>query len=150
MVEVGIMMLRPCLASIHIWIGISTCRSSQHGGHLVTAGNQVLCCLNCNESPNSCSSFHLDCHLVSTLPHPTSNPSFPLLLAPGSLLVTAGGNSLSVWDMVGGGRLLKRLTNWQKTVTCVKFCHDAGPESSAAPRLVAGSLDGHVKVRGRV
>lgn len=65
----------------------------------------------------------------------------------GSLVVTAGGNQLCVWDMVGGGRLLRKLSNFQKTVTCVRLSPMAGPDSMAAPRLLAGSLDGHVKVR---
>ena len=64
----------------------------------------------------------------------------------GSLLVTAGGNELCIWDLVGGGRLLKRLSNFQKTVTCVRVSPLAGPESAASPRMLAGSLDGHVKV----
>ncbi|KAL6761546.1 WD40-repeat-containing domain protein [Haematococcus lacustris] len=64
----------------------------------------------------------------------------------GSLLVSAGGNSLCVWDLVGGGRLLHRLANFQKTVSCVRLAAAAVPSSSAAPRLLAGSLDGHVKV----
>lgn len=68
------------------------------------------------------------------------------LLYAGSLLVTAGGNHLCVWDIVGGGRLLHKLTTFQKTVTCVKVSPMAGPASAAAPRLLAGSLDGHVKV----
>ncbi|KAG2498088.1 hypothetical protein HYH03_003846 [Edaphochlamys debaryana] len=64
----------------------------------------------------------------------------------GSLAVSAGGNYLCVWDLVGGGRLLKRLSNFQKTVTCVRLSPLAGPDSAAAPRMLAGSLDGHVKV----
>ncbi|GLC39732.1 hypothetical protein PLESTM_000933800 [Pleodorina starrii] len=73
----------------------------------------------------------------------------------GSLAVTAGGNYLCVWDLLGaspsggsgsGGRLLKRLDNFQKTVTCVRLSPLAGPDSVAAPRMLAGSLDGHVKI----
>ncbi|GAX79819.1 hypothetical protein CEUSTIGMA_g7259.t1 [Chlamydomonas eustigma] len=64
----------------------------------------------------------------------------------GSLLVSAGGNQLCVWDLVSGGRRLKRLTNFQKTVTCVRMSPLAGPDSLAAPRMLAGSLDGHVKI----
>ncbi len=55
---------------------------------------------------------------------------------------------MCVWDLVAGGRLLKKLTNFQKTVTCVRVSPMAGPDSAAAPRLLAGSLDGHLKVRG--
>ncbi|GIL86712.1 hypothetical protein Vretimale_19807 [Volvox reticuliferus] len=64
----------------------------------------------------------------------------------GALAVTAGGNYLCVWDILGGGRLLKRLDNFQKTVTCIRLSPLAGPESAAAPRMLAGSLDGHVKI----
>ncbi len=119
----------------------------------------------------------------------------------GSLAVTAGGNSLCIWDVLrcdqgrlivhdptlsrsvrvpsspwdhhvpftipclcvlqhsltlcssiclvhvhSGGKLLKRLTNFQKTVTCVRLSPCAGPAASAAPRLLAGSIDHHVKV----
>ena len=45
-----------------------------------------------------------------------------------------------------GGKLLKRLSNFQKTVTCVRLSPLAGPEAAAAPRMLVGSLDGHVKV----
>lgn len=45
-----------------------------------------------------------------------------------------------------GGKLIKRLANFQKTVTCVTLSPLAGPDVAAAPRLLAGSLDGHVKI----
>lgn len=45
-----------------------------------------------------------------------------------------------------GGKLLRRLSNFQKTVSCVRMSPLAGPNSAAAPRMLAGSLDGHVKV----
>lgn len=64
----------------------------------------------------------------------------------GGLLVTAGGTSLCVWDLLSGGKLLRRLSNFQKTVTCVRLSPYAGPDSAAAPRMLAGSLDGHVKI----
>jgi hypothetical protein len=60
--------------------------------------------------------------------------------------VSAGGNYLCVWDLLSGGRLLRKLANFQKTVSCVALSPLAGPESGAAPRMLAGSLDGHVKV----
>lgn len=72
-----------------------------------------------------------------------------LCMVTGSMLVSAGGNQLMVWDLVGGGRLLRRLPNFQKTVTCVTMSPMAGPQSNAAPRMLAGSLDGHVKVSHR-
>jgi U3 small nucleolar RNA-associated protein 15 len=82
---------------------------------------------------------------------------FPFTLAPpcavaffpsGSLFVTAGGNKVCVWDLLGGCRLLRQMTNHQKTVTSVVLSSSAGPESTAAPRMLSASLDGHVKVGG--
>eukprot|EP00891_Asterochloris_glomerata_P002672 jgi/Astpho2/2672/fgenesh1_pm.00049_%23_14_t len=67
-------------------------------------------------------------------------------LPSGTLAVTAGGTSVCIWDILGGGRLLARLDNHQKTVTCLRVAAHAGPASSAAPRLLTGSLDKHVKV----
>jgi U3 small nucleolar RNA-associated protein 15 len=84
----------------------------------------------------------------------------------GALLASAGGPSVCVWDLTaaGGGAgsggnaapsssssssaagLLKRMANFQKTVTCLAVCPRAGPQRALAPRLLAGSLDGHVKV----
>lgn len=65
----------------------------------------------------------------------------------GGLVVSAGGPQVCVWDVLGGGRLLHRLSNYQKTVTCLCLSPAAGPASAAAaPRLLVGSLDGHVKV----
>lgn len=68
----------------------------------------------------------------------------------GGLVVSAGGPQVCVWDVLGGGRLLHRLSNYQKTVTCLCLSPAAGPASAAAaPRLLVGSLDGHVKVCNR-
>lgn len=66
----------------------------------------------------------------------------------GALLVSVGGTEVRVWDLLGGGRLLRRLSNHQKTVVAVKLSPRAGPDAVAAPRLLTGSLDGHVKVHG--
>jgi U3 small nucleolar RNA-associated protein 15 len=83
----------------------------------------------------------------------------------GSLLVSVGAQDVCVWDVLGGGRLLQRLRCHQKTIMSAFVAPDGGPppvlESSAldgngmaaygamartAPRLLTGSLDGHVKV----
>ncbi|ODQ81137.1 hypothetical protein BABINDRAFT_170780 [Babjeviella inositovora NRRL Y-12698] len=52
-------------------------------------------------------------------------------------LVTAGGTSVKVWDMAGG-KLVRDLSNFTKTVTCLADAGDRG--------VLAGSLDGHVKI----
>ena len=67
-------------------------------------------------------------------------------LPSGGLLAAAGGNSVTVWDVLSGGRLLAHLSNHQKTVTSLVVSPMAGPAQQAAPRLLTGSLDGHVKV----
>mmetsp|Transcript_100970 Transcript_100970/g.289913 ORF Transcript_100970/g.289913 Transcript_100970/m.289913 type:complete len:477 (+) Transcript_100970:604-2034(+) len=67
-------------------------------------------------------------------------PVEDLLFMPGgSILISAGGNTLKVWDVLKGGKLVQTLSNHQKTITCV--CLD-GTET----RLLSGSLDGHVKI----
>ena len=51
-----------------------------------------------------------------------------------------------VWSLLAGGQLLARLANHQKTVTSLCVAPHAGPHSTVGPRLLSGSLDGHVKV----
>jgi len=53
-------------------------------------------------------------------------------------MVTAGGPSIKIWDMAAG-KLVNEMANFQKTVTCLA---DAGDNRG----IIAGSLDGHVKV----
>lgn len=86
----------------------------------------------------------------------------------GALLASAGGPAVCVWDLTaaGGGAgnrggnsastasseaastagLLRRMANFQKTVTCLAVAPRAWHLRAQAPRLLAGSLDGHVKV----
>ena len=84
-------------------------------------------------------------------------------------LVSCGGPEVIVWDVVKGAssfnvkdpkensnnnNRLMRLTNHQKTVMTVNVHKDCGPRTSNnnsatdeyQPRLITGSLDGHVKV----
>jgi U3 small nucleolar RNA-associated protein 15 len=58
-----------------------------------------------------------------------------------SLLLSAGGNQLRVWDILGGssGRLLHQSANHQKTITSMCFDGDY-------TRVLTGSLDQHVKI----
>ncbi|CDK29587.1 unnamed protein product [Kuraishia capsulata CBS 1993] len=59
-----------------------------------------------------------------------------LSLSPTSL-VSCGGPSLKVWDL-SAGKSFKTLTNFAKTVTCLSNAGERG--------ILAGSIDGHVKV----
>jgi U3 small nucleolar RNA-associated protein 15 len=59
-----------------------------------------------------------------------------LPLSPTSM-ITAGGPSLRVWDM-SAGKMVNEMSNFQKTVTCLSHAGERG--------ILAGSLDGHVKV----
>jgi len=52
-------------------------------------------------------------------------------------LASSGGPGVKIWDMTAGKKV-KQLGNFQKTVTCLGHAGDRG--------MLAGSLDGHVKV----
>ena len=52
-----------------------------------------------------------------------------------------------IWNVLAGGQLLACLANHQKTVTSLCTASSAGPAATSAPRLLSGSLDGHVKVQ---
>lgn len=67
-------------------------------------------------------------------------PLESVLMSPsGSLLFTAGSTEIRVWDCLTGGRLLAKISQHHKTITCLKF-------ASNGKRLLSSSLDRHVKV----
>lgn len=111
---------------------------------------QVLPFLPCLLTQTHSADFHhsntYKLHGSAKKPNTTVTPVCVHIHGAGGLAVTAGGTSLCVWDMMAGGRLLQRLSQHQKTVTCVVLSPLAGPDSAAAPRMLTGSLDGHVKV----
>lgn len=64
-------------------------------------------------------------------------------------LRSAGGTEVKIWDIVGGGKQLHLLGSHQKTVTSLTMTAHSNSGASMeqdAPRLLTGSLDGHVKV----
>eukprot|EP00124_Ichthyophonus_hoferi_P003221 Ihof_evm3s267 gene=Ihof_evmTU3s267 len=61
-----------------------------------------------------------------------------VMVPTGGLVLSAGGNTVKVWDILGG-RLLHSFSNHQKTIT--SMCLDGGSK-----HLVTGSLDHHLKV----
>jgi U3 small nucleolar RNA-associated protein 15 len=62
-----------------------------------------------------------------------------LFLPTGGVFISAGGTEIRVWDACAGGRLLAKLCQHHKTVTCL--CLGSGNK-----RLLSGSLDRHVKI----
>merc|ERR1712196_78244 len=61
-----------------------------------------------------------------------------LSIGGGSVLLSAGGNFIKVWDTIAG-RMIHSFSNHQKTIT--GLCLD-----STKTRLLSGSLDGHIKI----
>lgn len=57
----------------------------------------------------------------------------------GSLVVSAGGNTIKVWDILAGNKVLAAFSNHQKTIT--SLCFD-----SEHKRLLSASLDRQIKV----
>ncbi|KAL7753921.1 U3 small nucleolar RNA-associated protein 15 [Sorochytrium milnesiophthora] len=75
---------------------------------------------------------------VMTIDH--GAPVESVLVFPGSsAFLSAGGPLFKVFDIVGGGRMLRSVCNHQKTVTSMTF-------DSSGSRLLTGSLDHSVKV----
>lgn len=62
-----------------------------------------------------------------------------LMFAGGNMAVSAGGNTIKIWDILGGGRELHSFSNHQKTITSLCF-------NGNCSRLLSGSLDHHVKI----
>ncbi|CAK9805346.1 U3 small nucleolar RNA-associated protein 15 homolog [Anthophora plagiata] len=62
-----------------------------------------------------------------------------LFLPSGGIFLSAGGTEIKVWDALAGGRLLAKITQHHKTVTCLKI-------ASNGRRILSGSLDRHVKI----
>jgi U3 small nucleolar RNA-associated protein 15 len=64
----------------------------------------------------------------------------------GSMLVSAGGTEVCIWETLGEWGVVARLQNFQKTVTCVQIPQQTGPDSTTEAFLLAGSLDGVLRV----
>jgi len=62
-----------------------------------------------------------------------------LFLTSGSILLTAGGTTITAWDLIAGGRPLKSFSFHHKSITCLALASDGR-------RLLSGGLDKHVKV----
>ncbi|XP_012266219.2 U3 small nucleolar RNA-associated protein 15 homolog [Athalia rosae] len=62
-----------------------------------------------------------------------------LFLPAGGIFLSAGGTEIRVWDALAGGKLLAKISQHHKTITCLKL-------ASKGQRIVSGSLDRHVKI----
>lgn len=71
-----------------------------------------------------------------------------IYLPSGGIVATAGGNTVKIWDLIGGGRLLHTMESHNKTVTslCVGKIGREGGEEAQQYRILTVSLDGYMKV----
>lgn len=71
-----------------------------------------------------------------------------IYLPSGGLVATAGGNSVKIWDILGGGKLLCTMESHNKTVTsiCVGKIGKESGEEAQQYRILSVALDGYMKV----
>ncbi|CAG8822933.1 5885_t:CDS:10 [Gigaspora margarita] len=62
-----------------------------------------------------------------------------LMFPGGGMIISAGGPTITVWDLISGGRVVRSVSNHQKTITSMCF-------NGSSTRLLTGSLDHHVKI----
>jgi len=55
------------------------------------------------------------------------------------ILWITGLTEIKVWDCLSGGRLLSKISQHHKTITCLRF-------ANGGRRLLSSSLDRHVKI----
>ncbi|XP_047327054.1 protein SLOW WALKER 1 [Impatiens glandulifera] len=67
-----------------------------------------------------------------------------IFLPSGGLIATAGGNSVKIWDVIGGGKLLYSMESHNKTVTSI-CVGKIGKEGGEEARILSVSLDGYLK-----
>lgn len=71
-----------------------------------------------------------------------------LFLPSGGLVASAGGNSVKVWDLIGGGKLVFSMESHNKTVTsiCIGRIGKEIGDQSMQYRILSVGLDGYMKV----
>jgi len=67
-----------------------------------------------------------------------------VVLSTGILAISVGGSNLCLWDLSSGGKLLKKIKNYQNTISCVCL----GKNSSCNQNLyiLTGSLDESLRI----
>lgn len=74
---------------------------------------------------------------VMTMNH--GSPLESLVFLPsGGIFISSGGTDIKIWDAVAGGRLLTKISQHTKAVTCLRVTSDG-------QHLISGGLDRHVK-----
>ncbi|KAK9984066.1 protein SLOW WALKER 1-like [Castanea sativa] len=71
-----------------------------------------------------------------------------VFLPSGGLVATAGGNSVKIWDFIGGGKMVYSMESHTKTVTsvCVGRVGKENVEEGREHRVLSVGLDGYMKV----
>ncbi|KAI3829611.1 hypothetical protein L1987_03738 [Smallanthus sonchifolius] len=71
-----------------------------------------------------------------------------IYLPSGGLIATAGGNSVKIWDVIGGGKMLHSMESHNKTITslCVGKIGKDETDFANQYRILSVSLDGYLKV----
>lgn len=71
-----------------------------------------------------------------------------IFLPSGGLVATAGGNSVKIWDLIGGGKMVYSMESHTKTVTsvCVGRVRKDNGEEANEHRVLSVGLDGYMKV----
>lgn len=67
------------------------------------------------------------------------NPIESVLMLPSGIVASCGGTEIRLWDILNGGKLITKISQHHKTVTCLRMTSDGR-------RLLSGGLDRHVKV----
>ncbi|XP_057331453.1 U3 small nucleolar RNA-associated protein 15 homolog [Microplitis mediator] len=62
-----------------------------------------------------------------------------IFLPSGGIFISAGGTEMKVWDALAGGKLLARVSQHHKTITCLAM-------ASNGHKILSGSLDRHVNI----
>ncbi len=77
-------------------------------------------------------------NIVISVDH--GEPIENVLMFPSSnMIVSCGGTSIKIWDVLKGGMLMRTMINHHKTVTSLAFSH-------GCKYLLSAGLDRHVKV----
>ncbi|XVF72519.1 hypothetical protein PTKIN_Ptkin12aG0127700 [Pterospermum kingtungense] len=72
-----------------------------------------------------------------------------IYLPSGGLIATAGGNSVKIWDLIGGGRMVYSMESHNKTVTAIcvgRVRKENGEGEVMEDRILSVGLDGYMKV----